>query len=453
MNEFPLDVFPTWFADMVRKVSRNMQTPEVLAANFGLSIVSAILALRVYVYLGEREVPTNLWTMTLLPAGEGKSPVLKEMASPIYNTWMEEHLVEDMSVAALYRKLDTLGKIFMLSAEGTFFDIFLRDRGQSLTALMKSYDEERISYVRGNKVEIKIAKPSLTIGLAVQNDRFAQYISERRFQTLLTTGLLDRFLPAVPESNVGHRKYTTCDDISVPFDTWEHYKTGIEMLSSRYSYAATKPEDVRGQQESASIPGFEVRTVGNATAENQESSSKDADNAPIYIKVSDEAKKIFIEWKNRLEPDFSEPQYESIRQWMGKMDGFVLRLAGNLHVMHEIQSEMDGLPCDYEENFSLDDAFAISSKRIEGAIQLAEYYRSERLKLTGNIGRPEEIAADKIRNYFERKNIKEIKRYRLRNALKATDGLKAEDDFQRALTFLEENGEISINGTDIIVSE
>ena len=43
MNDFPLDEFPTWFADMVRQVSERMQTPIVLAANFGLSIVSAIL--------------------------------------------------------------------------------------------------------------------------------------------------------------------------------------------------------------------------------------------------------------------------------------------------------------------------------------------------------------------------------------------------------------------------
>ncbi len=455
MNDFPLDEFPTWFADMVRQVSERMQTPIVLAANFGLSIVSAILALRVYVSLGGRDVPTNLWTMTLLPAGEGKSPVLKEMARPIYSSEIGKHIVEDISVTGVYRKLNQLRKIFMLSAEGTFFDIFLRDRGQSLTALMKSYDEERISYDRGNNVDFKIDKPSLTIGLAVQNDRFAQYFSERGFQTFLTTGLLDRFLPAVPESSVGRRKFLHHDNYEVFSSAWENYETAMGILRRDYSFVAPNAEDTHSQQDGGANSRFEVRTVGNATADDQGSDSRDVCPAPIYLRVSDDAGDIFSDWKNdRLEPDFNEPCYASIHQWMGKMDGFVLRIAGNLHVMHEIQSEMDGLPHDLEEKFPLDDdAFTISSKRMEGAIRLVEYYRNERLKLTGNIGRSEEIAADKIRNYFRRKNLTTIKRYRLRNALKETDGLKAEDDFQRALTFLEENGEISIDGADITIME
>lgn len=422
MSDFPLDVFPSWFEDMVREVSRNIKTPEVLAANYGLGIVSAFLAMKVYVACDGRVSPTNLWTMTLLPAGTGKSPVLKEMARPLLDTSLKKHRLEDISVAAFYHKMSELKKILMLSSEGTFFDVFLRDSGNALSPLMKSYDEEDISYSRGNNVNISIEKPSLSMGIAIQNDRFAQHMSERKFKTLLTTGLLDRFLPAVPASNVGHRKYSREDARSVTFEVYEPYEHCIKMLDKRYSLD------------------------GSVSDENQ---GTDDTNAPVYLNVSDDACDTLIEWKNRTESEFTEPRYESIRQWLGKRDSFALRLAGNLHVMRMLQDEMDGLPEDWRENPLLDDNMTISKYCMEAAIRLVEYYQGERLKLTSDVKRPEEVAAQKILNYLRRKNIRDIKHGRLRNALKETSGLKSDDEFQAAFSVLLDNGDISKDGSTI----
>ena len=116
MDDFPIGVFPLWFSDMVETVSRKMQTPKVLAANFGLSIISALLSLRVYVYCDENTYSTNLWTITLLPAGEGKSPVLKEMARTLKDTKLNIHMVEDITISAICRMMQNLQKLLWLKA-------------------------------------------------------------------------------------------------------------------------------------------------------------------------------------------------------------------------------------------------------------------------------------------------------------------------------------------------
>lgn len=446
MNDFPLWVFPRWFSDMVKAVSNKWQTPEVVAANFGLSIISALLALRVYVYYDENTQPTNLWTMTLLPAGEGKSPVLKEMAKPLNNTNLAVHKVEDITVSAMCRKMKSLKKLFVLSAEGTFFDNFLRERGQSSTILMKSYDEESFSYQRGNNVDIKIENPSLTLGLALQNDRFKQYQSERVFQKAVANGLLDRFLPAVPESMVGRRRFSINN--IVPCDTWDTYCDSLRALNYRYAWTSSEIDDVNAQQGEENN-SFETQAVGSVTSENHNVASDNNSNDKIILEVSHDAMITFNDWRNRMEADFNNPRYKPISQWMGKMSGFVLRIAGILHIMDEAEPYFYKILDEDENNPLSDDKHKISEKQINRAIQLVEYYRNERLRLTGE----KHSFAEKILGYMKRKNKTEIKKYRLRNALKGTAGLKSKEDFEVALLQLEEEGKISVTSSDVKIVE
>lgn len=446
MNDFPLWVFPRWFSDMVEAVSNKMQTPTVLAANFGISIISAILASRVYVYCAGHEEPTNLWTMTLLPAGEGKTPVLNEMAQPLKNTNLEAHMIEDITFAAMCRKMQSLKKLFILSDEGTFFDNFLRERGQSSTILTKSYNEGAFSYHRGNNVDIEIEKPSLTLGLALQNDRFEQLQSEHVFQNAVAIGLLDRILPAIPESMVGRRYFSIDDD--VPLETFETYADCLKKLDDKYAWTDSKTEYVNTQQAEENNR-FDTQVISNTAMENQNVASYNLTNPQIFLEVGIDARIAYNEWRNRLESDYNNPMYATIHQWMGKMSGFVLRIAGILHIMDEEEPDFYKILDEYENNPLSDDKYKISEKQINRAIQLVEYYRNERLRLTGE----GHSSAEKILDYMERKNKKQIKSYRLRNALKATIGLKSKEDFEAALDYLAEEGKISVNGSDVMIVE
>lgn len=391
--EYPINEFSPWFKDMVESVSNVKKTPIALAANFGLSIVSSIISSRVYVVRKDGStVSTTLWTMTLMASGEGKSPVFSNMIEPLRSTSIENNLIENISSAAFFRKLNALKKIVMLSAEGTFFDN-IRRKNNFITPLIQAYDEESILYDRGN-VEIKVDKPSLTVGIAIQNERLYQLQSERCFKELHTTGLIDRFLVSIPKSMLGKR---TFDNTMIPLKVEELYTHCIKMLDNMFSKNIS------------------------------------------YVYLSDEASNIFIKWCNERENDYNEKKYKSIHQWLGKREGFLLRLAGCLHMIELLQDELEG----YIFDDPLSDKYTITDSQLKNAIKLLEYYQEERLKLE-NLSSFEDEASQKLWDYIKKRKITEIKKRDLAHGVSGTTGLKNKHEFNNALDILVKKGLVEI---------
>ena len=393
---YPTDIFSSWFSAMIKCVSKVVQTPEALAANFGLSIISSLIASKVYVIRNDGStVPTNLWTLTLIASGEGKTPVFNFMVESLNDTSIKDNLVENVTSAAFHKKLNELKKVVMLSSEGTFFDN-IRKQSDFIIPLLKTYDEDSINYARGNE-EIKIDKSSLTVGIALQNDSFKQLQAEHRFKEFQSKGLIDRFLISIPETMLGKRKYVQ-SDMRIPYSIVESYNECIKNLDIKYS-----------------------------------------SNNPWFLHLSDEATATLNNWLNMHEDDYNQEKYKNIHQWLGKREGFILRLAGCIYIIDLLQEELDGLTDDdplYEKD-------KISSKQLENAITLLEYYQAEKLKLQTNTSFENE-GIQKLWNYLTKHKIKEITKRDLQKALKGTNALKDKKNFDLALSELKTKGYISV---------
>jgi hypothetical protein len=82
---FPLEVLPDWIADQCREIAYAFQVPEDLPAMLALGSLSTILAGHVKVNLtGSAWVEhVNLYLVSALLPGSGKSPVFKVMTKPV----------------------------------------------------------------------------------------------------------------------------------------------------------------------------------------------------------------------------------------------------------------------------------------------------------------------------------------------------------------------------------
>lgn len=387
---YPLAVFPMWFRKMVEEVSASVQTPCELAANIGLSVVSSCLAQRVHV--AQYKTPLNIWTMTLLPAGSGKSPVCRFIKAPIKESVLGKMALDDTTPEQTFRIMDNnAGKAVVISAEGTFFDNVLTNRKVSYGIFLKSYDEEETSHDRSGE-SIILEKPSLTIGICLQNKTFQRYYNDRKFQAIRDNGLFDRFLISVPDTQLGQRRFDVCQ--SEP----------NEMVLDCYNAKINKIME------------------------------QIADKDGLIIPLTEDAKIKFMEFRQSIEPRFAQGNdYEHIDQWIAKMDGKVLRLAGLIAVMNAVTDE--------------NEAFVpvISSSTLGNAIELAEYFCSEFFNLTCDLDTTCYAPAERLLKYITCVDTKdEIKKRDLQHAMSGTSGLKEKADFDKALKTLEDFGYIHI---------
>ena len=387
---YPLEVFPGWFSEMVKEVSKSVQTPCELAANIGMSVVSSCLAQRVHVT--QYKTPLNIWTMTLLPAGSGKSPVSKFMRAPIKGTVLGKMALDDTTPEQTFRIMDNhTGKAVVISAEGTFFDNVLTNRKVSYGIFLKSYDEEETSHDRSGE-SIILEKPSLTIGICLQNKTFQRYYNDRKFQAIRDNGLFDRFLISVPDTQLGQRRFDVCQSEPNKM-VIENYNVKIKKIMEQI-----------------------------------------ADNDELIIPLTEDAKIKFLEFRQSIEPRFEQgSDYEHIDQWIAKMDGKVLRLAGLLAAMNAVAEGTEAFQP------------LINSSILKNAIDLAEYYCSEFFNLTCDLDTTCYAPAERLLKYITRFDTKdELKKRDLQHAMNGTSGLKEKVDFDKALKTLEDFGYIRI---------
>ncbi len=92
---FPSQVLPPVFRDMVMTVAECIQVDEGLPGTILLGVLASALQRKVYVSISTHVEPTNLYTCSVLPSGERKSPTFKVMTFPIYER--QSKLKEDMA--------------------------------------------------------------------------------------------------------------------------------------------------------------------------------------------------------------------------------------------------------------------------------------------------------------------------------------------------------------------
>lgn len=354
--EIPVDVLPTWVKDMAGAVAESTQTPPALAVMISLSVLATCLHRRFEVApFGEDDdysEPLALWTLTALPSGSRKTAVINALAGPLVH-WEklerdrlrheiariataravakkriekltkdavnadsdearekvrkqiqdeEEVMPQEIRAPRLFtgdvtaERLQGLlvehaERMAVLSDEAGIFLIMagMYSGGMaSLDVFLQGHAGMPMRVDRADRAA-HIDKPALTFGLALQPGVLADVASSRRFRD---SGLLARFLFAMPKSNVGERDVRR--RWSIPNYVSTEYERRLHGL-------------LEGREQFASKP----RVIG----------------------LTDSAREVWLDFAAEIEAQQGERgKLESIADWSSKLPGAAARVAALLEL-------------------------------------------------------------------------------------------------------------------------
>ncbi|PWB40135.1 MAG: hypothetical protein C3F19_11610 [Rhodocyclales bacterium] len=352
----PCALLPGWVGEMAAAVADSTQTPEAMSTMLALSVLGTVLQRRFEVapYGEEDEYtePVNLWTLTAMPSGARKTAVINALAAPLMR-WEKlerdrmrseiarvsaaravalrriekltrdaahaetddarrrlrdeiqrekEELPEEIYAAKLFTgdvTAETLQALLVkhgermavLTDEAGIFMVMagLYSGGQaSLDVFLQAHAGSPVRVDRADR-EAYLERPALSFGLALQPGIMADVASGRRFRD---SGLLARFLYAMPESNVGRRD-----------------------VRRRVAI----PEAVRGAYEAGLFALLEKRPL--------------VPGKPRLLPFTDPARETWLDFAEEIERAQGEGgKLESISDWTSKLPGAVARIAGLIEI-------------------------------------------------------------------------------------------------------------------------
>ncbi|MCK0508473.1 DUF3987 domain-containing protein [Aromatoleum anaerobium] len=352
--DIPADVLPSWLGAMAGAVAESSQTPPALAVMVGLSVLATVLQRRFEVapFGDDYTEPLALWTLTALPSGARKTSVIKALTEPLLH-WekvqrdrMRSEIVRVSSARAVAKK--RIERLLAESAkakddaerEGYRADIQREEEampeevyaprlftgdvtGERLQSLLVEHGERMAVlsdeggifanlaglysggqanndvYLQGHagtamRVDragrsAHVDKPALSFGLALQPGVLSEAAGSRRFRD---SGLLARFLYAMPISNVGKRDVRR--HVPIPRAVRDDYEAAIFRLL----------EDIQVR------PG-----------------------KPRVLEMTDPARDHWLDFAQEIEDNQGEGgRYESISDWTSKLPGAVARIAALLEL-------------------------------------------------------------------------------------------------------------------------
>jgi len=301
--DIPVDLLPSWVKDMAGAVAESTQTPPALAVMVSLSVLATCLHRRFEVApWGEDDdytEPLSIWTLTALPSGSRKTAVIGALAAPLVH-WEKlerdrlrqeiarahsarlvakkriEKLTKDAVNAENDQERERIRKMIEdeenamppeLRAPRLFTGDVTAERLQALLVehgerMSVMSDEAGIFLIMAGMYSGGMAsldvflqghagmpmrvdradrcahvdRPALTFGLALQPGVLADVASSRRFRD---SGLLARFLFAMPDSNVGQRDVRR--RWSIPNYIRQEYERRLHGLLDGREQFASKP--------------------------------------------------------------------------------------------------------------------------------------------------------------------------------------------------------------------
>lgn len=430
---FPLDALPQLFQAYAQAIADHLQLYPDMPGLMLLAAVSTACAGKVVIepFPGWRE-PIQTYSMVVMGVGERKSPVLKLAAKPIARWEAEKAMAMAGDVAASQSKKRMLqkrlakteekgaesdaqtlarelaafreitapriladditpealasrmaanhGACSIWSSEGGLLSILggryqAKDAGPNIDLVLKAFSSDAAMVDRvGRPTEI-ISSPALTIMLAVQPDVLQQLMKN---DTFLNRGLCGRFLYALPDSMVGHRK---AHGSPIPDGLQAEYGRIIQFLLD--------------------IPYPEEKYV---------------------LALDAEALQMFDQWGAEIEPKLAG-EWKEIGGWANKLQGLTLRLAGQIHMA----------------TFRAWDNIPISAQIMAAAIQLGRYAVAHALAAFGAGGGDPVLAlAKRVLEAIRQKRWVDFSRRELGRAVR---GPKT-GDFDQPLALLEDYGYI-----------
>jgi hypothetical protein len=352
MPEIPAALLPGWVGDMAAAIADSTQTPPAMAVMLALSILATILQRRFEVAPygdgDEYTEPLALWTLVGMPSGARKTAVINALTDPLMRWEKRERDALRTEIARISTMIDVakrrIEKLIRDAANANDTDernlinreiekikldvpeeihaprLFTGDvTGETLQAMLVKHGERMAvltdeagifmvmaglysggsanidvflqshagSPVRVDRAdrEAYLARPALSFGLALQPGILADVASNRRFRD---SGLLARFLYAMPESTVGKRDVRR--RVPIPAHVKAAYDAGVLGLLER-------------------------RTLFPDT--------------PKRLEFSDPARETWLDFCELIERQQGDGgKLESISDWSAKLPGAVARIAG-----------------------------------------------------------------------------------------------------------------------------
>ena len=440
--DIPPDVLPTWLGDFVGAVADSTQTPPALAVMAGLAVLATVLHRRFEVapHGDSYTEPLCLWVLGASPTGTRKTAILSAMDGPLVR-W--EKLQRDRKRGAIAKVIATravakkrIERLLQDAAkakdgaereairaeierEETDMPEEIRaprlltgdTTAERLQAMLVEYgermavhsDEAGIFLIMagiynggaanidvflqghaGTSLRVDRAgrsahvdRPSLAFLLLIQPDVMAEVASSRRFRA---SGLLARFLYAVPVSNVGQRDVR--HHVPIPADIAAEYERRLFDL---------------------------LEGVGGPV------------QAPKVLPLSDAARECWLDLAEEIEREQGEGgKFESITDWTSKLPGAVARIAALL--------ELAELGVDIHE---------VSHASMDRAVRLARMLIPHARAAFGLLGTDgADTDASAVLKWIKANELPEFTR---REAQKAQEGrFRSVDRLQKALARLEQ---------------
>lgn len=289
---FPVHCFPTAVGEYITALSENTQTSVDMAAVVALGIL-AVATQRYYRIEGNSGYyePLNLYVLLVAEPGERKSSIMQSFTR-FLNSYEEKNRVrlyaDDCSSEALTTLLaENDGLMAVISTEGSIFDIIAgRYTGQkvNLDVWLKGHCGDEIRVDRKNRDAEYIHTPRLTTVLAVQPSVLEEVMENR---VMNGRGLVARFLMAIPASRIGKRIFLSQ---AIPEDAVNSFQSVLESI-----FLSTSNKVIQ------------------------------------TIRLSEEAKIIIENYFMENEKLLAD-RSNSMREWLAKNVGAVLRIAGILHL-------------------------------------------------------------------------------------------------------------------------
>lgn len=383
LPEFPTHAFPGYLAAMIRGVAEEVQVPEDLPGSLALAVLGTAAGGRAEVLVrGQWREPLNVQVATAMPPGAGKSPAFRMMLRPVFAAEaalqeaakeqikeIEKEQREAIARAEAAKKLaktaddiatamdaahmaaemempikprltaddvvpeqaatilaEQGGRLAILSAEGTFFEVVMgRYSGgkPNLELVLKGHAGDRLQVDRRGREEF-VERPALTMGICLQPSLLQDIAAKRQ---MVGRGAVARLLLSVPHDKVGYREITP------------------DLLDEAVIRDYT--DTVMGL-----IIGLSEWTD------------------PAIITLTPGALKLHTEWRTEIEPRLRRGtgDLESLREWASKLAGHTIRLAGLLHLA---------------ENPTRGAQTSISEETMRRGIDLARYYAAHAMAAFG----------------------------------------------------------------------
>ncbi len=331
LQGFPLDVFPEWARNQMIDISLRIQVPVVIAANLFISLVAACISLVVYISVGRHREQTNIWTLSLAAPGTGKSPVFRELLTPLMNSDLWGNVIGDITIPFFYELLEEKQKLFMFEDELGFFKKLVKEADSDYSSLTHSYDGTYLSRGCCRTGAKAIGNPALTMGLAGQQKVFKKLWNSEIGQGLLDSGILDRLITVLADST-GPRDYMTVQQYN------------DILINATY------------QEKMDQLISFVQNVIQNG-------------DGPIDLKLPSEVdisrRKELQSWEDKTVVD---NDFEMIHDWIRKADGLSLRLTAIMYMVFLMASDT---PIDFAN------LPPISMEVMDCVIRLLRFYRDQ----------------------------------------------------------------------------